>query len=335
VESITKRHLSATEIEALAARAFPDAGIASVEEVTDGWFSAVYALELVDGRQTILKVAPPAGLRLLTYETELMRTEIEFLERARAAGVPVPELLFHDVTRDLIDSDYLFVSRLGGVPLNAVAEEYDEEQRRNVRYELGVVAARLHGIRGDGFGYPRARRPTWPEAFPAMLDDLLDDARELDVELPRSPDEIGAIAAANTPLLAVVSEPCLVHFDLWDKNVFVQERDGRLRIEGVIDGERAFYGDPLAEFVALTVLREVEELPDLVAGYETAAGRRLPRDENARRRLALYRVYFAAIVCIEGPTRGFHGAEHERIVAWAAEHLEADLDRLRGDVSGR
>jgi 5-methylthioribose kinase len=129
VESTTKRHLSASENEAIAARAFPDAGIASVEEVTDGWFSAVYALELVDGRETILKVAPPAGLRLLTYETELMRTEIEFLQRARAAGVPVPELLFHDVTRDLIDSDYLFVSRLGDVPLNAVAGELDEELR--------------------------------------------------------------------------------------------------------------------------------------------------------------------------------------------------------------
>jgi aminoglycoside phosphotransferase (APT) family kinase protein len=126
-----------------------------------------------------------------------------------------------------------------------------------------------------------------------------------------------------------VREPCLVHFDLWDKNVFVQERDGPLRIEGVIDGERAFYGDPLAELVALTVLRELEEVPELLAGYQAAAGRRLPRDENARRRLALYRLYFAAIVCIEGPTRGFHGAEHERIVAWATEHLEAGLDCLR------
>jgi hypothetical protein len=110
MESISKRHLSATEIEALAARAFPDVGVASVEEVKDGWFSAVYALELVDARETILKVAPPARLRLLTYEAVLMRTEIEFLERARAAGVPVPELLFHEVTRNLIDSDYLRTS---------------------------------------------------------------------------------------------------------------------------------------------------------------------------------------------------------------------------------
>jgi hypothetical protein len=47
----------------------------------------------------------------------------------------------------------------------------------------------------------------------------------------------------------------VVHFDLWDSNVFVQERDGRFGIEGVIDGECAFYGDPLAEFVALAVLR--------------------------------------------------------------------------------
>jgi hypothetical protein len=51
VESMTKRHLSVTEIDALAARAFPGTSVASFEELTDGWFSAVYALELVDGRK--------------------------------------------------------------------------------------------------------------------------------------------------------------------------------------------------------------------------------------------------------------------------------------------
>jgi hypothetical protein len=70
----------------------------------------------------------------------------------------------------------------------------------------------------------------------------------------------------------------------------------------VIDGERAFYSDPLGEFVALTVLRELEEVPDLLAGYEAAAGRPLPRDESARRR-ALYRIYFAAILCMRATQR--------------------------------
>ena len=45
-----------------------------------------------------------------------------------------------------------------------------------------------------------------------------------------------------------VTEPRYVEWDLWDSNVLV--RDGA--IVGIIDHERAFYGDPLIEagFVA-------------------------------------------------------------------------------------
>jgi hypothetical protein len=44
---------------------------------------------------------------------------------------------------------------------------------------------------------------------------------------------------------------------------------------------------------------------------ETAADA-LPTDDVARRRLSLYKVYLATIMCTERPTRGFAGPEHER-----------------------
>jgi aminoglycoside phosphotransferase (APT) family kinase protein len=330
MESLTKRKLEPAEIEALVERAFPGAAVDAAVELTDGWFNAVYAVELADGRETVLKVAPPPGTRVLTYEAELMRTEIEFCERAATAGVPVPELLFHDGSRELIESDYLFLGRLRGRPLETLTEELTDEQIAGLRYEIGHAVAQLHRVTGRRFGYLRAPHPTWRRAFLAMLGDLLADARELATPLPRSCDEIAAVAAATSDALDAVREPRLVHFDLWDANVFVVERDGRFALEGIIDGERAFYGDPLAEAVALAPNLVLDDAPALVAGYE-AAGGRFGRDRAAGRRLALYALYLGVVVCTEAPTRGY-GPDHAHVLRWGAGLIEDNLAQLETET---
>jgi aminoglycoside phosphotransferase (APT) family kinase protein len=129
VESRTKRRLDPGELERVVSVAFgPRAGLATVRELTDGWFNAAYAIELDDGRKAMVKVAPPPHLRLLTYETDLMRAEIEFLTRAAAAGVRVPRVLYSDLSRTLLESDYLVLEWLEGVPLDTL--ELDEDERR-------------------------------------------------------------------------------------------------------------------------------------------------------------------------------------------------------------
>jgi hypothetical protein len=91
-DSRTKRRVTAAELAALTARAFgPGGRPAAARELTDGAYNAVYAVT-VDGRELILKVAPPPGLKLLTHEVDLLRTEVEFYHRAGPAGVPVPEV---------------------------------------------------------------------------------------------------------------------------------------------------------------------------------------------------------------------------------------------------
>ncbi len=51
--------------------------------------------------------------------------------------------------------------------------------------------------------------------------------------------------------------PVLVHFDLWPGNILVERpAAGEARIGGLVDGERMFWGDPLADFVSLALLGE-------------------------------------------------------------------------------
>jgi aminoglycoside phosphotransferase (APT) family kinase protein len=330
MESLTKRKVTDAEIGALVERAFPGAGLASATELTDGWFNAVYDLRLGDGRDVVLKIAPPPGTRTLAYEHDMMRGELEFFQRAAGVGAAVPELLHADTSRTLIESDWLFMAKLHGETVADLTKTLTEEELGEVRRELGRAVARLHSATSTTFGYPnpasRSRQATWRGSFLAMVDDVLRDGVELGVELPWP--RIAEVFDAHADALDAVTVPRLVHYDLWDNNAFVVEQDGRRAIEGIIDGERAFYGDPLAEFVALDLGLELEHYPTLLAGYEEVADWPLAADPGARRRLGLYKIYLGLIMFTEGPTRGFAGPAHQAYLDWIGAIVQSELEVL-------
>lgn len=101
---MTKRRVSTDELAAMVRRGFGDrAEVAAWSEVAEGSYNAVYLLTLAEpDEEVVLKVAPDPWLRLLTYEVDLMRTEIEFYRRAGTAGVPVPEVMFADLGRGVL-----------------------------------------------------------------------------------------------------------------------------------------------------------------------------------------------------------------------------------------
>jgi aminoglycoside phosphotransferase (APT) family kinase protein len=330
MESLTKRKVTQDEIQALAELAFPGVGVQSATELTDGWFNAVYDVLLGDGREVVLKIAPPPETRTLAYEHDMMRGELEFFRRAAEAGAAVPALHHADTSRTLIESDWLFMAKLHGTTIAELVKELSEEELGEVRRELGREVARLHSATSTTFGYPdpgsRSRQATWRGSFLAMVDDVLRDGVELGVELPWP--RIAEVFDAHADALDAVTVPRLVHYDLWDNNAFVVDRDGRRAIEGIIDGERAFYGDPLAEFVALDLGLELEHYPTLLAGYEEVAEWPLAADPGARRRLGLYKIYLGLIMFTEGPTRGFAGPAHQGYLDWIGAIVQTELEVL-------
>ena len=329
MESLTKRRVSTDELAAMVRRGFGErAQVVARSELTEGSYNAVYLVNVAEpNTDVVLKVAPDPRLRLLTYEVDLMRTEVEFYRRALAASVPVPEVIFADFGRCLLETDYVFLSRIPGVPLNTVKKQMSKTELAALRAALAGITARLHALTGSGFGYPcrasRTWKSTWRGAFGLMVDDLLADAVRLKSELPAPPQRIAALIRRHDDVLDQVEQPAFVHFDLWDGNVFVTPRgDGRWRITGLIDGERAFFGDPVAELVSLALYRDVTDQPELLSGYAAGsvvapawltAAEHAPIElaDGARRRLALYATYLYLIMSIEGVTRGFDGPDYD------------------------
>ncbi|MET8164255.1 aminoglycoside phosphotransferase family protein [Streptomyces sp. NPDC005329] len=309
----------------LAAAGIPPDRLAHVGPLGGGTYNTVEELRLTDGGHYVLKVAPTAPG--LSHEIRLLAAEAEFCRGAARAEVTAPRVI-------ALDGQWLLMTVCPGDPwdgsLNAV-------EQAELRRELGGQVARLHRVTGPGFGYPSGvfgpLAPDWRTAFTAMFDAVLDDARRFGARLPRPADEVAAVARAAYDALDEVTVARLVHFDLWPGNVLVDRAGAKPRIGGLIDGERMFWGDPLADFVSLALLQDIRQDEPFLAGYRDAGGQPV-FDASARLRLALYRAYLYLIMLTETIPRAIGADQLEWVQKAVAPQLVAALDEIEStDVS--
>lgn len=336
----------------------PGAKVLRSRELAGGTFNSVHLLTLAtrpgglrdgdrerDGdpvpgeRPVVLKVAPPAGTPLMTYESELMRTEAEFYRRASAVpGLPVPGVVATGFDRSAIGADYLLMTHLEGEPWIRLRPGIGAEDQARLRTDLGRLVRGLHRVRGSSFGYPYGNPPagagagaSWRSAFQGMLADVCADARRFGAPLPVDPDLVLSLVRERGRLLDQVTAPSLVHFDLWEGNILLAERDGRLEITGIIDGERSFWGDRLADLVSTALFDDITRDPAFLSGYRPAT----PLTADERLRIAMYRAYLALIVLVEGVPRGYDPHARAPLTDLAAADLTSALDLLRQAPPGR
>ncbi|MBP2478044.1 aminoglycoside phosphotransferase (APT) family kinase protein [Crossiella equi] len=296
-----KRELTPAELDGVLRRAGLDREVAEVTRLAEGTYNTAYRVR-TGGRGYVLKAAP--GTPGLTYEHRLLETEARYYRAA--AGLPVPGVVH-------TEPGLLLMTELPGRPWYPATPP--EHLRPALRRQLGEVLAAQHRVTGPGFGYPQlGLAPTWPEAFTGMLTALLADARRYAVALPVPADRLlGAVASSA---FAEVRVPALVHFDLWDGNILVHGE----RLGGLVDGERAFWGDPVAEFVSLALFGDIDADPDFLDGYG------LPALTPAQRyRLACYQAYLYLVMLVETVPRGDEDPKRREELAG---HLRRAADRF-------
>ncbi|MBL0885777.1 phosphotransferase family protein [Myceligenerans indicum] len=303
----------------LVAAGFDPARVAACEELGAATYNTAYRIRLDDGTGLVLKVAPDPAAEGLRHERDLMRTETTFY-RTAAPALPVPGVAYADFSREVVPRDYLLMTELPGRNWHELDSGVRGADRGRLRRELGALVAGLHRITGDGFGYPQlGLSGSWREAFTGMTAVLLDDAVRWNAPLPVPVSRLRSLFDGNADALDEVTTPVLVHFDLWPGNVLLHEG----RITGIVDGERAFWGDPLAEMVSLALFGGIEDDEAFLAGYGG-----IVFDDGARRRLALYRAYLYLIMLTEGGPRGYTGADRDAAVEHITRHLGTALSEL-------
>jgi fructosamine-3-kinase len=329
VGNVHRRFFEADQIESVLRRSGIDSPLTEHVLLTGGTFNSVYRLRFSDRPGLVVKLSPDPDGAAMTYEQGLVETEAQFYTLAAGRnGVPVPDVVaLQDLEPNLGGGQVLLVTELPGSPW--YGSGLAATDRGGLRADLGRLAASLHAVTGPGFGYlsesTGALTSCWEEAFTAMIDAVLADAERFGAELPVPAQQVRRSLGACSKDLAQVEVPSLVHFDLWDGNVLLDLAEVP-RISGIIDGERALWGDPVMDFASAALFGEIREDGDFIDGYESS-GRVMPLDESARRRLLLYRAYLGLIMAVEPIPRGYPRARN-RLSDIVASHLRADLAEL-------
>ncbi len=304
MKSRTKNRLTEQKIRELVRFSFGDTcEVSHIEEAEGGMFNAIYRMERKKEQDTIvLKAGVVPGTPLLTYEKDVMPTELACLEMVREqTRVPVPAVLAHDFSKTRLNSNYFFMTAFEGVPLSSVSKEMGKDNRNRIMEELAGCLAMLHTIKGPYYGYFTQEKAqqfaTWEEAFFHMFEQLFRDAAEQKIQFPEN--EIRQALEQNADCLRELSEPALVNFDCHEGNVFVKKTDGEYRLEGIIDLERAFWGDPLGDFPSAFIYADdIRREEAFLQAYMRAAGKKSYTEADARR-YQLYRMYILSIMAAE------------------------------------
>lgn len=288
-------------------------------ELDGGFCNAVYGA-VVNGREYIIKIGPPSHVLMMGYETNMMETEVEMLRLVRAqTTVPVPEVIFYDDSCTICDSPYFVMSKVEGETLLSVRERLTKEEYEQIQQVVGGYNRQINSIRGKEFSLPGRKDRGYKILAPFVMelfDLLLEDGKKVSSDLVHiTYEEVSEILHKNKWVFEEVTTPQLVHWDLWEGNIFIKEKE----VCGIIDFERCLWSDPLMEheFSGFGPASEA-----FLSGYEE--GKVLTETERIRSNLyRLYRILSMVIEC------NFRNSGEDWMYQFSCEELKKLLDRVK------
>jgi Ser/Thr protein kinase RdoA (MazF antagonist) len=206
----------------------------------------------------VLRIAPPDDAGFLFYERLMMRQEPALHALIQAeTDIPAAEIVGHDFSRSRIDRDYLLMAALPGSPLSETP--LDRAALDRALAQVGSHLRQLHALTAGrcldetAYGYLGAHRPmpaqaTWAQAFEVMWHRLLDDVVACGSYSPEEAAAMRHLLDLHEDHFRRPVEACLLHMDVWSQNILV---DGRGNVTGLVDFDRALWGDVEIEYAVL------------------------------------------------------------------------------------
>jgi aminoglycoside phosphotransferase (APT) family kinase protein len=264
------KELSQAEIEAVITDLYGSA--AKITECTllkGGLFNTTYHIETgATHSGLVLRVAPVNQHLLFDFEKSMMSAEPIFFQMLAEHKIPTSEVVHYDNSHDVIEREYILFRYIPSLAMNDLA--VPQEAKPSLNQQVGEILACMHDIESDQFGWKR----------PGDASELFDHWGAF---LKRFTNEIAQRAANNgvfndaelnrftrifedTRAFDPIRQARMVHTDLWEGNILVNEDQGEWQVAAIIDVDRAVFGDAEMEFNSAWALNE-----DLLGGY----GRRL------------------------------------------------------------
>jgi aminoglycoside phosphotransferase (APT) family kinase protein len=197
-----------------------------------------------------LRVAPRPEVQLRS-ERHWLRSEYAATAWLVGLGTLVPQLLGADFTHQVIGRDYMVQTFLPGVPAPDKLPSYDRALWPGFFAQLGAITRRVHEVPGESWG-PLAGPVDgrWSDALLRSFVDSIADVTRW--SLPAGDvARLCAVVEANRDRLDHIDglhQPRLLHGDLWTANILLDPVADKPTVVGVVDSERAWWGDPCADW---------------------------------------------------------------------------------------
>ena len=321
MKSVTKYQVTTEQINAV----FNAAGIGEVTdvmEISDGWYNSIFSAIAADGKKYVLKLAPPKEARVLSYEKNIMASEIRFYGLLNEkTTIKTPKIVFTDFSEKVIPTAYFIMEFLDGERFDKV--KLTPAEKEKAYGQVAWVLSEFHKIRGEAYGYEQAELfRNWKDALTRMTQMLIDDAASFGKRCKYAERLLKYIERFAETLEKV---PCvLVNFDLNDKNLFCQKTDGGGLEIAVLDLERGFWGDPIGDFVTPEPLKILGKKNILGKYNEFAEQKVVAGSFDAEVRYNVMTAYLAVIAYVERFSR-FKGAGKYFNSVWLSGTIAAKL----------
>ncbi len=220
-----------------------------VEPIRTGKFNESFFVQMTD-LEVVVRIAPPDDAVFVFYERRMMRQEpqIHALVAAETA-VPIPRILAFDKSHKLLDRDYMIMERLPGRPWT----EMHRVDAGYVLHQVGEMLAQVHNLQATAHGYLGAHKPmtpqtSWVDAFAIMWDKLVADIVGVGHYDFEEADFMRKLLDGYLSLFDRPLKSALLHMDIWHQNILVDDAGA---VTGLVDWDRALWGDPEIEFAVL------------------------------------------------------------------------------------
>ncbi|MBP5491575.1 MAG: aminoglycoside phosphotransferase family protein [Clostridiales bacterium] len=286
---ITKNRQSDSVIREMIRKAFPEKAVSSIKELTEGMCNVTYAITFTDGEECILKIAAKDTTGNTSNEICLMAAEVSAMELVRKnCTFKVADVFAYDRSRTICDGDYFFMEKLPGTNYSFIKEEMPDEVKCDIAREIGEISKQLCTITNPQFGFlgDEKRYDHLSDFVHTMLSNLVSDGQKKNVDLGCDADQLLDEFEKEKHIFDEVSSATLVHWDMWEGNVFVKDN----HVSGIIDWERAMWGEAFMD----DRFRSHNRNPDFLEGFG-----KQEFTENELKRLRWYDIILYLTMMIE------------------------------------
>ena len=305
---ITKNRQSDETITGMAKKAFPDKTVVKIKELTEGMCNVTYHVVFDDGSESILKISAENTAGNTSNEINLMSAEVRAMRLVSGkCSFKVAEVQYYDCSRTVCSGDYFFMEKLPGENYAFLKDKLPESIIKELNREIGRISRELTAITNTEFGFlgDERRYRSLFEFVKTMLTNLLSDARKKDIDIGYDEQRLSEALDSEKECFDGVQSATLVHWDMWEGNIFVSQN----RVSGIIDWERALWGEPFMD----DRFRKHNRNDDFLEGFGLHSF-----SESDLKRLRWYDIILYLTMMIEVFYREF---EDQRQYRWAKEML--------------